>query len=302
MSSTEGGNLVNVGVLIDVHLLGETSNNLTSRDILTTSQFELTEHVETSWVVVFKDLLLPTVDGNLRLDNVGEVLIEVGVLDLLDDLRRFTYVISKSTSSSSNSVNVQHALSNVDVVDDTRCTRDNTLYLATNNEVAIRVSDFQDLRLNLPTIVFRNNTESSCSLKVFTLEYLLTFQEARGLNHCFCLTTEHFGEQHLTTITLSQEGNEVTRLSINWGQCKTQLVRFKTISLSCNGIVGLSRRQTGQTNATRFRQNTNFGTNVLSTELNLSTSGNTMREVELQIVQVKVHNISELRFQSNNRL
>ena len=220
----------------------------------------------------------------------------------MNDLRRFTYIISKSTSSSSNSVDVQHALSDVDVVDDTRCTRDNTLYLATDNEVAIRISDFQDLRLNLPTIVFRNNTESSCSLKVFTLEYLLTFQEARGLNHCFCLTTEYLGEQYLTTITLSQEGNEVTRLSVNWGQCKTQLVRFKTIGLTCNSIVGLIRRQTGQTNATGFRQNTNSRTNILSTELNRSTSGNTMREVELQVVQVKVYNIGELRFQGDNWL
>ena len=99
MSSTEGSNLVNVGVLVDVHLLGETSNNLTSRDILTTSQFELTKPVETSWVVVFKDLLLPTVDRNLRLDNVREVLIEEGVLDLLNNLRGLTNVIDESTRS-----------------------------------------------------------------------------------------------------------------------------------------------------------------------------------------------------------
>ena len=97
MSSTERSNLVNVGILIDVHLLGETSNNLTSRDILTTSQFELTEHVETNRVVVFKNLRLPLVDRNLRLNNVGEVLIEEGVLDLLNNLGRFTDVIDEST-------------------------------------------------------------------------------------------------------------------------------------------------------------------------------------------------------------
>ena len=154
MSSTEGSNLVNVGILIDVHLLGETSNNLTSRDILTTSQFELTEHVETNRVVVFKNLRLPLVDRNLRLNNVGEVLIEEGVLDLLNNLGRFTDVIDESTRSLSQSINVQHTLSNVDVIDQTRCTRDNTLHLTANNKVTTGVSNFKNLRLNLPTFVF----------------------------------------------------------------------------------------------------------------------------------------------------
>ena len=302
MSSTEGGNLVNVGVLIDVHLLGETSNNLTSRDILTTSQFELTEHVETSWVVVFKDLLLPTVDGNLRLDNVREVLIEEGVLDLLNNLRGFTNVIDESTRSLGKSVNVQHTLSNVDVINQTRCTGNNTLHLTTNNKVATGVSNFKDLRLNLPTFILGYNTKGTGEFIGITLEEFFTFQEARSLNNCLCFTTEHLGEQHLTTITLSQEGNKVTRLSINLGQCKTELVCFQTIYITSNSIVGLSRRQTGQTNAAGLGQYTNFTTNIISTELNLSTSGNTMREVELQIVQVEVHNIGELRFQSNSRL
>ena len=154
MSSTEGSNLVNVGILIDVHLLGETSNNLTSRDILTTSQFELTEHVETNRVVVFKNLRLPLVDRNLRLNNVGEVLIEEGVLDLLNNLGRFTDVIDESTRGLGQSINVQHTLSNVDVIDQTRCTRDNTLHLTTNNKVTTGVSNFKNLRLNLPTFVF----------------------------------------------------------------------------------------------------------------------------------------------------
>ena len=302
LCSTEGGDLVDVGVLVDVHLFGEVSSNLTSRDILTTSQFKLTEHVETNRVVVLQDLILPSVDGNLRLNNVGEVLIEVGVLDLLNNLRRFTNIISKSTSSSSDSINIQHALSDVDIVDNTRCTRNNTLYLTTDNKVAVRVSNFQDLRLNLPTIVLRNKTESSCSFICLTLEYFFTFQESGSFNHSSRFTTEHLGKQYLTTITLSQESNKVTRLSVNRGQCKTELISFKSIDLTSNSVVSSGRGQTGQTNATRFRQNTNSRTNILSTELNLSTSGNTMREVELQIVQVEVHNIGELRFQSHNWL
>ena len=186
--------MVNVGVLIDVHLLSETSNNLTSRDILTTSQFKLTKHVEPSWVVVFKDLLLPTVDRNLRLDNVGEVLIEEGVLDLLNNLGRFTDVIDESTRSLGQSINVQHTLSNVDVIDQTRCARDNTLHLTTNNKVTTGVSNFKDLRLNLPTFILGYNTESTSKFVRLTLEEFFTFQEARGLNHCFCFTTEHLGE------------------------------------------------------------------------------------------------------------
>ena len=154
MSSTEGSNLVNVGVLVDVHLLGKTSNNLTSRDILTTSQFKLTEHVETNRVVVFKNLRLPLIDRNLRLNNVGEVLIEEGVLNLLNNLGRFTDVINESTRSLGQSINVQHTLSNVDVIDQTRCARDNTLHLTTNNKVTTGVSNFKNLRLNLPTFVF----------------------------------------------------------------------------------------------------------------------------------------------------
>ena len=223
-------------------------------------------------------------------------------MNLLNNLGRFTDVIDESTRSLGQSINVQHTLSNVDIIDQTRCARDNTLHLTANNKVTTGVSNFKDLRLNLPTFILGYNTEGTSKFIGLTLEEFFTFQEARSLNDCFCFTTEHLGEQHLTTITLSQEGNKVTRLSVNSGQRKAKLVCFQTIYITSNSIVSLSRRQTGQTNAAGLRQYTNFTTDIISTELNLSTSGNTMREVELQIVQVKVHNIGELRFQSHNWL
>ena len=301
LSSTEGCDLVDVGVLIDVHLFDELSTNLTTRDILTTSQLQLTKHVETSRVVILQDLLTPTVDGNRGLNNVGEVLVEEGVLDLLDDFRRFTYVIDESTRSLCQGVDVKNALSEGYVIDNTRCTRHRTIYTLTNHKCASSIDKFQDLGTKLPTIVLGNICNNSCIFFTVTLINFLTLKESGGFNHCLCSTTEDLGKQDLATSTLSQECNKVTRLSVGRSQCKTKLVTFQRVGLTSNRVVGLTHHQTGQTSRTGLRQFANSSAHIIRTELNGSTVGDTMWEVKLQVVQVEVNNIVKLRLQSHNR-
>merc|ERR1711991_395927 len=112
---TERCDLVNVGVVIDVNFLRKLSTDLSTRNILTTDKLQLSKHVETSRVVVFKDLSLPFGNGDLRLDNVREVLIEEGILDFLDDFGRFTDIIDKLTRSPRQRADIQHTASNTQV-------------------------------------------------------------------------------------------------------------------------------------------------------------------------------------------
>ena len=302
MSSTKRCNLIDVAVLINVYLLGELSADLTTRDILTARQLQLTKQVKSSWVVVLKNLFLPLTDRNVRFDNVGEVLIEVGILNLLNNFRRFTDVINKSTRRSSDRINVQNTFSNVSVVDDTRRSRNHTLNLTTNNKITISVYNFQNLRTDLPTIILGNFTECISEFIRFTLEYFFTFQESRSFHNCFCLTTKNFCQKNLTTITLSQESDKVARFGIHRSQSESQLIGLQTRCLACNCIISLSAGKRGQTNATGLGELTNSSANGISTELNLSTSCDTMGEIKLKIVEIEVNNISKLGLQSNYRL
>ena len=150
---TERGDLVDVTVVVDIHLLGEFGADLTTRHVLTTSQLQLTEECETSSVVILQDLSFPVRDRSLRLNDVREVLIEEGVLNLLDNLRRLTNVIDKSTRSLGQRSDIQHTTSNAQVINQTRCLRDGACDFFTCQPVAIIVNDLKNLRTNLPTSV-----------------------------------------------------------------------------------------------------------------------------------------------------
>ena len=209
---TERCDLVNVGVVIDVNFLRKLSTDLSTRNILTADQLQLTKHVETSRVVVFKDLSLPFGNGDLRLDNVREVLIEEGILDFLDDFGRFTDIIDKLTRSPRQRADIQHTASNTQVIDNTRRFRDRSSDFFANFPISIIINDLKDLRTDLPTSIGGNLTSCTCELNCTTLEDFFAFKEARCLNNCFCTTTEDFGEQYLTTTTLSQECDVITCL------------------------------------------------------------------------------------------
>ena len=299
---TERCDLVNVGVVIDVNFLRKLSTDLSAWNILTANQLQLSKHVETSRVVVFKDLSLPFSNRNLRLDNVREVLVEEGILDFLDDFGWFTNIIDKLTRSPRQRSDIKHTTGNAQVIDDTRRFRDRSSDFFANFPIPIVIDDFKDLRTDLPTSISRNLTSCTCKLNCTTLEDFFAFKEARCLNNCFCFTTEDFGEQYLTTTTLSQECDVITCLCCLQSQCKADLVGFQWICLTSDCIVDLTSNQRGQTCARWFGKDTFSTTDIFSTELDFCTSCDAVREVKLQIVEVKVNNVVKLRLQRNWRL
>ena len=252
-------------------------------------------------MICFQNRLSPVVNRCLRLNNVREVLIEIRILDLLNDFGGFTHVIDKLTRCISQRCNVQSTASNRQVVNQTRCTRHLTSYTLTFFPDTIIVFKFQDTRTDLPTFVSRNITSCRCKFQRRTLINKFTFKESGGFNDCSRLTTEHFGQQNLTTFTLSQECDERTRFCIKFGQCNTKLVRFQRVLLTSDCVVSLIRVQANQTCRTRFRQNTNRRTKIFCSQLHFCTSCDAVREVELQITQVNVDNVVKFRLQGNSR-
>ena len=235
------------------------------------------------------------------LNNVGEVLVEEGVLDLLNNLGRFTNVIDKLTRCLSQRTNIQHTFSKRDVVNNTRCTGDCTVNTLTNNKLTVKIYKFQDFRTNLPTIISRYSCKYRSEFFAITHEYSLTFQESGSFNDCFSSTTKYFSKKNLTTCTLCQECDVVTRFSVSRCQCKSNLITFQRVCLTSNSIICLVFNQTGQTSRAGFRKFTFSRTNIICSERNCSTLCNTMREVKLQIVKVKVNNIVKLRLQGYSR-
>ena len=295
------GDLVNVSRSANVDLFDEVGYNLTTRNVLTTSDTQFTEHIETNGVVCFENGLSPVVNRCLRLNNVGEVLIEVGILDLLNDFGRFAHIIDELTRSFSQRCNVQSTFCDRKVINQTRCTRhltSNTLALLPNTIIVFK---FQDTRTNLPTFVSRNITSCRCEFQRRTLINQFTLKESGSFHDCFCLTTEHFGKQHLTTFTLSQECDVRTRFCVKFGQCNTKLVRFEGVLGTSNCVVSLIRTQANQTCRTRFRQNTNNRTEIFCSQLHFCTSCNAVREVKLQITQVNVNNVVKFGLQGDSR-
>ena len=69
--------------------------------------------------------------------------------------------------------------------------------------------------------------------------------------------------------------------------------------LTSDCIVDLTSNQRGQTCARWFGKDTFSTTDIFSTELDFCTSCDAVREVKLQIVEVKVNNVVKLRLQRN---
>ena len=122
-----------------------------NRTLLNQTQF--TEYLETSRVYVGGKDVSPVRDSNRSSNTVGEVLVEVGVLDLLNDLRRFTNVVNESTRRSGNSTDFQNTFSDAQVVNSTRCLGDSTRDILTRNKIASVINDLQNSGTFLPTIV-----------------------------------------------------------------------------------------------------------------------------------------------------
>ena len=119
--------------------------------------------------------LFPFTDRSRRFNSIREVLIIVRVLNLLNNLRWFTNVINKLTSSSSDRTNLKNTTSNFKISNNTRRFRYNTSDSLILCKVSSVVNNLKNSRSYLPTRVCRYKSLGSCSSKRITLIYKLSF-------------------------------------------------------------------------------------------------------------------------------
>ena len=259
---------------------------------------QLTKNLESSRVNVAGNNVSPLINGDRRLNAIGEVLIVVRVLNFLNDFRGFTSVIDKLTRSLGDRRNVQNTFSNLKVVNSTRRLGNCTSYVFANLEVANIVNNFKNLRTRLPTRVIGDVTKCGSIFQCIALINLLTSKELTDSDDCLCLTTKGCGKKNLSTSTSVDECQIVANSCVIGCQSKTHLVTFKTICDASDGIVCLTCYKRTECS------NTECGVTVaiiLNSQLNFSTVGNTMGEGELEEVQVEVNNIRECRVKGDCR-